>query len=90
MFVDSSFTRCGVGSALIQELIREAEQQLFLEQLHLRVTHGNKSAISLYQRAGFQPGGIEVRATKIEEPYYDAIHMHLQLHLDLKPASTSV
>ena len=83
MFVDSAFTGLGVGTALMQALIREAEHLSFLEQLHLRVTVGNEAALRLYVRNGFVPGGIEVRATKIGTAYYDAMHMHRPLRTEL-------
>jgi ribosomal protein S18 acetylase RimI-like enzyme len=51
--VAPSHRRCGVGTALLDALIEQAERSGFLA-LSLSVEHDNRAAISLYEPLGFE------------------------------------
>lgn len=79
MLVAPAHTRQGIGNALLQDLIDRARTISYVEQLHLTVTSTNSTAIALYERHGFTKDGIERRALKIDEQYFDKLHMSLLL-----------
>lgn len=56
MWVAPETRRQGVGIRLVQNVIEWAQSAGF-EHLILDVADGNRSAIKLYERAGFQPTG---------------------------------
>jgi ribosomal protein S18 acetylase RimI-like enzyme len=75
MYVAPDFGRRGVARALVRHLIGTAKEEAGLEQLMLTVTHSNESARSLYESEGFRSFGIEPRAIRVGDRYYDKIHM---------------
>ena len=50
-----------------------------MEQINLSVTQSNEGARSLYLAAGFVPYGLEKRALKIGDKYYDKEYLALML-----------
>ncbi len=58
-----------------------------IEQVHLVVTASNVFAIEFYKKLGFIPGKMHYKAVKIEDEYYDWLHMELSMH-DYKPEQT--
>jgi len=79
MYVAPEFARRGIARALLRHLIAVARQERELEQLVLTVTHSNESARSLYESEGFRSFGIEPRALRVADRYYDKNHMMLTL-----------
>jgi ribosomal protein S18 acetylase RimI-like enzyme len=75
MFVAPEFRRRGIGRALIRHLVASTKQQPGLEQLVLTVTQSNEAARTLYESEGFRSYGVEPRALRIEDRYYDKNHM---------------
>jgi ribosomal protein S18 acetylase RimI-like enzyme len=75
MYVREQARRRGLGAALLARLLREARS--VVEEVRLTVVTTNTSAIRLYQRAGFQPYGVERRALKVSESYHDEMLMTL-------------
>lgn len=71
----------GLGKLLLHALIDEAQQIDGLEQLWLTVTHSNETARNLYLRAGFVSFGVEPRAIRVGENYFDKEFMWLRLNL---------
>ncbi len=69
----------GVAKQLMHGVIAEARAMPGLEQLTISVTHSNQEARNLYLGLGFQPFGIEPRAVKVGEIYYDKEFMLLSL-----------
>jgi GNAT superfamily N-acetyltransferase len=69
----------GLGKRLLLALIDEARRIEGLEQLYLTVTHSNDSARNLYLRAGFISFGVEPRAIKVGEAYFEKEFMWLHL-----------
>lgn len=55
--VHPEFRRCGIGSALMDALLAEAEKP-GLAALTLEVRESNDSARSLYRKFGFEDGGM--------------------------------
>ncbi len=77
MYVAPEFRRRGIARALLRHLIAAARQERDLEQLVLTVTHSNESARALYESEGFRSFGIEPRALRVADRYYDKNHMVL-------------
>ncbi|MEO8675014.1 MAG: N-acetyltransferase [Casimicrobiaceae bacterium] len=75
MYVAPEFGRRGIARALVRHLIAAARQEGGLEQLVLTVTHSNDSARLLYESEGFRSFGIEPRAIRVADRYYDKNHM---------------
>ncbi|HUX79737.1 MAG TPA: GNAT family N-acetyltransferase [Alphaproteobacteria bacterium] len=67
----------GAADQLIEAVINHARQRVL--QLHCTATTGNKAAINLYQRYGFQIYGTEPRSLKVGENFYDEHLMVLKL-----------
>jgi ribosomal protein S18 acetylase RimI-like enzyme len=68
--------RC-VGTALMTRLIDTAREAV--EQLTLSVIQDNKAAIALYERFGFSTYGVEPRARRSADRYWDMVLMALRL-----------
>ena len=75
MYVSTHFRQHGLGFALVQAAVGEAQKNLALKVLQLTVTAGNDAAFNLYQRCGFIQYGLEPLAVRVGEEYYDKIHM---------------
>lgn len=69
----------GVGKAILQEVIKTAKSVDKFEKINLTVVKTNEKARSLYLNLGFQPFGLEERALKINDKYYDEEYMTLFL-----------
>ncbi len=79
MYVARERADCGVGAALLSHLIGEARRMPGLEQLVLTVTQTNAAARTLYEKFGFRSFGIEPRALRVDDGYFDKNHMILYL-----------
>ena len=79
MYVKPESRGLGVGKALLQEVIMQAQQLSELEQLHLMVVTTNDAARSLYRSMGFEVYGTVLRAFKVDEQYWDEELMVLRL-----------
>ncbi len=75
MLVAPAHVGKGIGAALLRALIDRAKTIDSLEQLHLTVTASNASAIALYERHGFTRDGLERRAMKVGDEYFDKLYM---------------
>ncbi|WP_431857987.1 GNAT family N-acetyltransferase [Azospirillum sp.] len=69
MYVRESARGQGVAQALIEALLHHADR--VVEVVQLVVGCDNHSARRLYERMGFHVYGLERRALKIEDRYYD-------------------
>jgi ribosomal protein S18 acetylase RimI-like enzyme len=79
MYVAPEFGGHGVGRALMRHLIALARLEPGLEQLELTVTQTNDAARLLYESEGFRSFGIEPRAIRVGDRYFDKNHMLLLL-----------
>lgn len=77
MYVKPEQQGMGVGKALLREVISTAKSIDGLEKLNLTVVKTNKKARRLYTALGFQSFGLEERALKIGDSYYDEEYMVL-------------
>ncbi|MDQ6620035.1 MAG: GNAT family N-acetyltransferase [Pseudomonadota bacterium] len=80
MFVVSEHAGRHVGRRIVDALIDVARTWNGLEQVTLTVTRTNTRARRLYSEAGFVTFGIEHRAMKVADEYYDKEHMVLFLN----------
>ena len=67
----------GLGCALVARVIEHARERV--AQLHATVVTGNAVARGLYRDLGFVPYGLEPRALKVGERYFDQELMVLML-----------
>jgi ribosomal protein S18 acetylase RimI-like enzyme len=79
MYVVPESAGKGVGKALLLALIEHARSLPGVLQLVLTVTDSNERAKRLYEEAGFRVFGIEPRAIRVVERYFDKAHMILFL-----------
>jgi ribosomal protein S18 acetylase RimI-like enzyme len=79
MYVAPEHAKVGIGAALLRHAIEEARRQSGLEQLVLTVTETNVAARTLYEKAGFRSFGIEPRAIRVGDTYFEKNHMILFL-----------
>jgi RimJ/RimL family protein N-acetyltransferase len=79
MYVAPEHGRHGIGAALLRHAIDDARRQPDLEQLVLTVTETNAAARALYEKFGFRSFGVEPRAIRVGDEYFDKNHMILFL-----------
>ncbi len=79
VYVTASQRGRGVGNVLMAALLKKAQANPELEQILLAVAAGQKAAIQLYRKFGFEVFGTEPRALKVGSEYVDEQHMLLML-----------
>jgi ribosomal protein S18 acetylase RimI-like enzyme len=79
VYVKPDYRDKGAGRKLIEAALAEACSDPVIEQVTLSVESGNEPAKRLYASFGFTVYGVEKRALKIGEDYYDEEHMILYL-----------
>jgi ribosomal protein S18 acetylase RimI-like enzyme len=79
MYVEPITRKIGIGKSLMIEAIKKAKEIDNIEQLHLSVTSSNAPAKKLYQTLGFETYGLEKKALKIDNTYFDDEFMVLYL-----------
>ncbi|MGM9986143.1 MAG: GNAT family N-acetyltransferase [Bacillaceae bacterium] len=80
MYVTAQMRSLGVGKRLLTEAINKAKRIGGIEKINLTVTSSNEKAKNLYNRLGFKTYGVEQKALKIGNIYYDDDHMALLLN----------
>jgi len=78
MYVRPDARGTGLAASLVQQIIEYA--QPLVEEICLTVVSSNAAACRLYSAAGFEQYGLERRALKIGNEYYDEVLMALPLH----------
>jgi ribosomal protein S18 acetylase RimI-like enzyme len=68
----------GIANRLLQRLVAHARESGVL-QLQLAVAVENRPAQALYRALGFSPYGVEPRAMRVGDRFYDEEHMVLRL-----------
>jgi ribosomal protein S18 acetylase RimI-like enzyme len=79
MYVTPSARGTGVAKKLVVAAINQARELGDIEKINLSVVSTNETAKKLYASAGFKAFGVEEKALKINETYYDEEHMVLFL-----------
>jgi ribosomal protein S18 acetylase RimI-like enzyme len=79
MYVQPESRGLGIGKALLQVVITEANRLSGLEQLHLMVVTTNDAARALYRSMGFEIYGTVFQAFKVDDQYWDEELMVLRL-----------
>jgi RimJ/RimL family protein N-acetyltransferase len=77
MYVRTDARGTGLAAALLQRVIAHARP--LVEEIRLTVMASNTAAHRLYNAAGFEPYGLERRALKVGDDYYDDMLMTLRL-----------
>ena len=83
MYVRLNARGTGLAASLVQRVIEQAPP--FLEEILLTVVASNAAACRLYRAAGFEQYGLERRALKIGNNYYDEALMAHSLN-DQRPS----
>lgn len=71
MYVYHEKRKSGIGRSLMLEAIKKAKEIERVEQIYLTVTSSNEPAKKLYQSLGFKTYGIDKKALKVENTYFD-------------------
>lgn len=79
VFVKPSYSGRGIAQTLLSAATVHATKEWDTIQLMLCVNAENQPAKKLYTSHGFQTFGVEPRAMKVGERFYDEEHMHKQL-----------
>ena len=79
MYVTPKARANGYGKLLITELLKRATELPEIQQIHLQVMSTNTAAIKLYEHFKFESYGLEKRALKMGDDYYDENYMALML-----------
>ena len=79
MYVAPEARGCGIGKALLLELVKKARACEGLEHINLTVVSNNEAAVKLYRSVGFETYGVEHRALQCNGIYYDEDLMVLRL-----------
>lgn len=73
------FWGLGIGTHLMNEIIRFAKETKKIEILHLGVRADNVNAINIYKKLGFRQIGVFPKYFKIDGQYHDEVLMNLYL-----------
>ncbi|GAA0088407.1 GNAT family N-acetyltransferase [Clostridium perfringens] len=77
--VKKDYWNIGIGSAVMEELIKFAKDKGSIKTISLGVREYNNIAIKLYEKYGFKKIGTHKNYFNIEETYYDKILMDLYI-----------
>jgi ribosomal protein S18 acetylase RimI-like enzyme len=75
MYVRPSSRNLGVGRLLVSAVLDVARENV--ELIQLSVVKENRPARRLYESVGFLEFGMEPKASKLSDKYYDEAHMAL-------------
>jgi RimJ/RimL family protein N-acetyltransferase len=78
VLVDPEWRGSGVARMLLESIVAHARATAVL-QIHLAVHTENPRAQRLYRSLGFEPYGLERRAVRVADRFYDEEHMVLRL-----------
>lgn len=79
MYVAPNYRKKRVGHALMVEALKKTKENNGIEQIYLSVEASNTPAKKLYTSFDFEVYGIEKKAIKIGDNYFDEEHMVLFL-----------
>ena len=78
VYVRSSSRNLGVGRLLVSAILNVARE--YVEVIQLSVVRENGPAGRLYESLGFLEFGVELKASKYGDTYYDETHMALDFN----------
>jgi ribosomal protein S18 acetylase RimI-like enzyme len=78
MYVRSCSRNLGLGRLLLRAVLEVARENV--ELIQLSVVTEKRPARRLYESAGFSQFGLELKAAKHGDKYYDEAHMALDFH----------
>ncbi|MFD2083967.1 GNAT family N-acetyltransferase [Brevibacillus brevis] len=79
MYVREAYRGTGVAQALMQAELAYLKERGDIDTVQLAVVTTNPAAIRLYEKMGFIPYGLEKRALKNGDQYFDESHMYILL-----------
>jgi len=79
MTVSKKYWDLGIGSLMLDTLIKWAKETKIVMKINLRVRTDNQSAIHLYEKKGFSVEGTILREVYFNGEYFDHYWMGLQL-----------
>jgi ribosomal protein S18 acetylase RimI-like enzyme len=79
MYVIPDMRGRGLGKALLSQAITHAASLAGVVQIHLAVVTAQEAARRLYRSLGFEVYGLEPRALKVGQQYFDEELMVLRL-----------
>lgn len=79
LYVTPGQRKQGLGSALLTEVIKTAQEISDLRLIRAVVTITSKDALSLLEKHGFKVFGQEPEAKRLNEEYYDQVYLWLPL-----------
>jgi ribosomal protein S18 acetylase RimI-like enzyme len=79
VYVTPGWRGHGVGRRMMEKLLERAAGIEGIEQILISVTATQTAASALYRSLGFEPYGLEPRAVKVGDRYFDEEHMLLRL-----------
>lgn len=85
MYVRPDARGTGLAARLVAGIIKQARP--LVEEICLTVVASNIAAYRLYSAAGFEQYGLERRALKIGDEYFDEVLMALTLRHPREPAA---
>ncbi|MCA1053796.1 GNAT family N-acetyltransferase [Rossellomorea aquimaris] len=79
MYVTPDYRGNGIARTLMEKAVQKARELEGIEQINLTVVTSNDSAKGLYSSLGFSSFGMEKRALKYKETYFDEEYLVLFL-----------
>ncbi|MFS0555611.1 N-acetyltransferase family protein [Brevibacillus sp. 179-C9.3 HS] len=77
MYVREGHRGTGIAQALMEAELAYLKKRGDIDTVQLAVVTSNPAAIRLYEKMGFIPYGLEKRALKVGDQYFDESHMYI-------------
>lgn len=77
MYVDTDWRKNGIGGQLVDLALKFAKNDMKVQLVQLSVEATNTGAKRLYESRGFKTWGVEPKAMKSGDDFFDEIHMYL-------------
>jgi len=77
LFIDPAHRRQGIGEKIMKKIISDLRNQKIITKIILSVNTDQKPAVKLFEKVGFKTIGIARYGVKINQTYYNQLHMEL-------------